>query len=67
MNHFDKGLVAAFLLAAFLVMPTAGSAQQTSVDSRIVEAFEEIDERTAAHEIDASALRVSLEDRRGNA
>lgn len=60
-NHrnLPKGLAVAMLVfATFWALPSM--AKQTSLDSRIFQAFERIDDRTNAHEQDVVALRDRL-------
>jgi hypothetical protein len=52
-----------FLCFIVAVMsPSTGSAKQTSLDARIFEAFERVDERTTAHKQDAVQMRARLEE-----
>lgn len=58
-RNMPTGLAAAFLLVATLwALPS--TAKQTSLDSRIFQAFERIDDRTNAHEQDVVAIRDRL-------
>jgi hypothetical protein len=49
------------LAALLLVAPNVIHAKQTSLDSRIIKAFESIDERTNTHEQDVVAMRARLD------
>jgi len=49
------------ILALITSLPVSGMAKQTSLDSRIFQAFERIDDRTNAHEQDVVAIRNNLE------
>jgi len=58
-QYFPIGLFAVVLaMAAIWAMPSA--AKQTSLDSRIFQAFERIDDRTNAHEQDVVAIQSRL-------
>ena len=58
-RNLPKGLaIALFVFTTIWAMPSL--AKQTSLDSRIFQAFERIDDRTNAHEQDVVALRDRL-------
>ena len=54
-------LIAVMALVLFPTLPGAAAAKQTSLDSRIFKAFEEIDGRTNAHERDVVKMRARLD------
>mgnify|MGYP002633176300 CR=1 FL=1 len=49
------------ILIATIFDPQSADAKQTSLDARIFEAFERVDERTTVHKRDASAMRARLD------
>ena len=49
------------ILIATILDPQSADAKQTSLDARIFEAFERVDERTTVHKRDASAMRARLD------
>ena len=57
-----KTLGIAFLVSLIGWSPLAAQAKQTSLDHRIFEAFEKIDNRTNTHEEDVSRMRLRLND-----
>ena len=58
----SRMLIAVMALVLFPTLPGAAAAKQTSLDSRIFKAFEEIDGRTNAHERDVVEMRARLDD-----
>jgi hypothetical protein len=54
--------LAATVMAMMVAVPGWAEAKQTSLDSRIIQAFENIDQRTNSHEQDVVAMRARLDD-----
>lgn len=60
-NHAFAGFTAGLAIIVVAVAATAAEAKQTSLDQRILKAFESIDGRTNAHEQDAAKIRLRLD------
>jgi hypothetical protein len=60
-NRAVAGLAAGLAIIFIGVVATAAEAKQTSLDRRILKAFETIDVRTNAHEQDAAKIRLRLD------
>jgi len=56
---FNVALMTAAMLS--IAAPSRAEAKQTSLDTRIIEAFETIDERTSTHEQDVVTMRARLD------